>query len=264
MKAPTRVRFHVAYEGTDFCGWQKQNQGPQKAVGHVLQETLEKLFQEPIKLCASGRTDAGVHAIRQVCHFDTLKAPEQLKKWDFCWALKSLLPSSIVVKRAWLAPPEFHATLSATHKTYRYWILNQPRQSPFLSRYALWLHKPICLEHLQKSSEFLLGHHDFKSFQSAGTMVATTDRRIFEACWTMKRPGLFQFEITGSGFLKQMVRNIVGTSLDLERARRPPSEMKKIMEACDRKRAGSAAAAQGLHLYRVYYPRELDKRCQAL
>lgn len=264
MSKATKVRFHVAYEGTDFCGWQRQSHGHQKAVGHVLQEALEKIFQEPIKLCASGRTDAGVHAVRQVCHFETQKSPEALKKWDFCWALKSLLPSSIVVKRAWIAPPEFHATLSATHKTYRYWILNRPRQSPFLAKYSLWLHKPLRLEHLQESSKFLLGLHDFKSFQSVGTPVTTTDRSIFQAAWTEKASGLYQFEITGSGFLKQMVRNIVGTSLDLERFDRNPAEMRKIIEAKDRKQAGMAAAPQGLHLYRVYYPRELDKRCQPL
>lgn len=263
-KQKTRIRFHVAYEGSQFCGWQRQSQQGQKSVGHVIQEALEKLFQEPIRLSASGRTDAGVHALNQVCHFDTSKTPDHFRKWDFCWAANALLPPTIVVKRAWIAPNDFHSTLSATHKTYRYWILNRPRPSPFLGRYALWMRKPLRWEHLQESSKYLLGTHDFKSFQSVGTPVLTTQREIMEATWRLKKPGLYEFQITGSGFLKQMVRNIVGTSLELEKFDRSPSEMKKIMEALDRKAAGPAARPEGLHLYRVYYPRELDKRCLPL
>lgn len=260
----TRVRFSVAYDGTDFCGWQKQNRGPVKSVGHVVEEALQKIFQENISLFASGRTDAGVHALNQVCHFDTIKTPEQLKRWDICWAMQGVLPKSIVVKKAWLAPAEFHATLSATHKTYRYWVLHRKRSSPFLSRYATWIRKPVNLEHLNASTKFIQGEHDFKSFQSVGTPVLTTQRKIFRATWRAKADHLLEFEITGSGFLKQMVRNIVGTSLFLERMNEVPEKMLSILEACDRTAAGPAAPPEGLHLYRVYYPRNLDKRCLPL
>jgi tRNA pseudouridine38-40 synthase len=259
-----RLRFTVSYDGTDFCGWQKQKPVDQISVAQVLEEALSKVFDEKIVLFASGRTDAGVHALNQVCHFDTTRHIDPAKKWDLGWALNSHLPPSIVVKKAWVAPEDFHATLSATHKTYKYLLLNRPRPSAHLHRYADWVRRPIDLTHLQKSSEFLMGNHDFKSFQSVGTEVATTVRTIHKARWSYRRPDLLQFEITGSGFLKQMVRNIVGTQAWLERKGKDPSDIKKIMEACDRQQAGPPAPPQGLYLVRVYYPEDLDNRCLEL
>lgn len=257
----TKVRLTVAYDGTGFCGWQKQKQEGQISVAFMIEKALEKVFNEKIVLFASGRTDAGVHALNQVCHFSTQRKIDPAKKWDICWALNSHLPSSIVVKKAWIAPEEFHATLSATHKTYRYIIRNNPRPSAHLSRYAEWVRKPLDLEHLQKSSRFLLGNHDFKSFQSVGTPIVDTVREIYQADWSWRRPGILQFEITGSGFLKQMVRNIVGTSLMLERRQENPNKMKEIIDLKDRRQAGPPAPAQGLYLLRVYYPQDLDNGC---
>lgn len=257
----TKVRFTVAYDGTGFCGWQKQKQEDQISVAQVIEKALEKVFAEKITLFASGRTDAGVHALNQVCHFTTTRKLDPAKKWDLCWALNSQLPPSIVVKKAWIAPEEFHATLSATHKTYRYLLINRSRPSAHLTRYAGWERKPIELAHLQESSQFLLGNHDFKSFQSVGTIVKDTIRDIYQADWEWRKPGVLQFTVTGSGFLKQMVRNIVGTSLMLERKGQNPNDIKKIMELCDRRQAGPPAPAQGLYLMRVYYPQDLDNRC---
>ncbi len=255
-----RIRLLVAYDGTDFCGWQRQSQGGKISVALALEQALEKVLNEPIRLCASGRTDAGVHAHGQVCHFDTSHYEMRAKKWDLCWALNAQLPSSIVVKRAWLAPEDFHATLSADRKTYRYVILNHPRPSPFLHRYASWSRKPIDLKHLQESSQYLLGEHDFKSMQSAGSVVAHTRRIIYQAKWE-KEGSQLRFSVTGNGFLKQMVRNIVGTQLLLEQKDLAPVMMKEILAAQDRQRAGPPAPAQGLFLMKVYYPQNLDKRC---
>jgi tRNA pseudouridine38-40 synthase len=257
----TKVRFTVAYDGTGFCGWQKQKHDDQISVAHVLEGALHKIFDEKIVLFASGRTDAGVHALNQVCHFSTQRKIDPAKKWDLCWALNSQLPPSIVVKKAWLAPEDFHATLSATHKTYRYLIVNRIRPSAHLSRYAHWIRKELDLNHLQESSQFLLGNQDFKSFQSAGTPILDTVREIYQAQWEWRRPGVLQFTVTGDGFLKQMVRNIVGTSLMLERKAQKPSDIKSIIQAQDRKLAGPPAPAQGLYLLRVYYPQDLDNRC---
>ncbi|MEN0058496.1 MAG: tRNA pseudouridine(38-40) synthase TruA [Bdellovibrio sp.] len=256
-----KVRFTVAYDGTGFCGWQKQKQEDQISVAQVLEKALAKVFNEKIVLFASGRTDAGVHALNQVCHFSTHRKIDPAKRWDLCWALNSQLPPSIVVKKAWLAPEDFHATLSATHKTYRYLILNRPRPSAHLSRYAEWARKPIRLEHLQESSKIIMGNHDFKSFQSVGTPVKDTVREVHRAHWEWRKPELMQFTITGSGFLKQMVRNIVGTALMLERKDLSPLKMKEILAAQDRRQAGPPAPAQGLYLMRVYYPQDLDNRC---
>lgn len=264
MQTGTRVRFIVSYDGTGYCGWQKQKPEDQVSVAQVIEGVLEKVFNEKISLFASGRTDAGVHALNQVCHFTTQRKIDPTKKWDLCWALNAYLPPSIVVKKAWLAPDDFHATLSATHKTYRYLILNQSRPSAHLSRYADWQRLPINIEHLQESSKFLLGNQDFKSFQSVGTPVKDTIREIYKAEWKWRKPGVLQFTVTGSGFLKQMVRNIVGTSMMLERKGLDPSKMQEIILAQDRKQAGPPAPAQGLYLMRVYYPQDLDNRCLEL
>lgn len=257
----TKVRFTVAYDGTGYCGWQKQKQEDQISVAHVIEKALERVFNEKITLFASGRTDAGVHALNQVCHFSTQRKIDPAKKWDICWALNSHLPPGIVVKKAWIAPEEFHATISATHKTYRYLILNRPRPSAHLNRYMDWIRKDVDIEHLRASAKFLMGNHDFKSFQSVGTPITDTVREIFQADWEWRKPNVLQFTVTGDGFLKQMVRNIVGTGLMLERRKEAPSRMKEILELMDRRQAGPPAPAQGLYLMRVYYPQDLDKQC---
>ncbi len=263
-RAMQRIRFLVSYDGTDFCGWQKQHHGSVRSVQHVIQDALERVFQEKITLFASGRTDAGVHAIGQVCHFDTARDVGRLEKWDLAWAVKPYLPKSISIKKVWLAPLDFHSTLSATRKTYRYLVYNSPRSGAFMTRYADWVRRPIDINHLQESSEFLLGKQDFKSFQSVGTIVPHTVRSIYEARWEWRRRDLLQFTITGSGFMKQMVRNIVGTQMMLEKKGLSPDSLRSIISAKDRTTAGPAAAPEGLFLLRVYYPRDLDNRCREI
>jgi tRNA pseudouridine38-40 synthase len=259
-----RIRFLVSYDGTAFCGWQRQKHGPLKSVAHVLEEALSKVFHEKITLYASGRTDAGVHALGQVCHFDTTRPLKRLENWDMAWALKGYLPSSISIKKVWLAPQDFHATLSATHKTYRFLVYNRPQESVFLSRYAQWVRSPMNMEHLQASSQFLLGKQDFKSFQSVGTSVPHTVREIYEARWEWRRDTVLQFTITGSGFLKQMVRNIVGTQMFLEKKDLRPETLREIILSKDRMQAAAPALPQGLFLMRVYYPQDLDNRCREI
>jgi len=213
----TKIRFTVAYDGTDYCGWQKQKHGDIKSVAHTLEIALEHVFQEKITLFASGRTDAGVHALAQVCHFETKSPPERFSKWDLVWAMNSHLPTTIRLKQAWICSEDFHATISSTHKTYKYFVHNRPRQSPFLSRYSDWVRKPIDINHLNESAKYIVGFHDFASFQSVETPVAHTQREIFKAQWSYRRKDILQFSVTGSGFLKQMVRNLVGTMMLLER-----------------------------------------------
>ena len=259
-----KIKLIVSYDGTDFCGWQKQKDhkhGPDKP---SLQETIEgalsKVLNEPIKLSASGRTDAGVHAAAQVAHFSTERKLPQ----DLCWALRSRLPTSIVVKSAWLAPKEFHSTLSATHKTYRYLIWNAHRPTALLARYSNWIRTPLDLQYLNAQAQFLKKNQDFKSFQSVGTPVKNTVREVFEARWIQRRQNLVEFQITGSGFLKQMVRNIVGTQIDLFMKSQPIEKIDEILQVKDRKKAGTAAPAQGLFLSRVYYPADLDNKCRQI
>lgn len=260
----SRIKFTVAYDGTDYCGWQRQNQSQKPSLCQTIQNGLEKIFNEKISLFASGRTDAGVHALNQVCHFDTTRAEERLASFNLGRAMKSQLPTDIVIKKAWIAPADFHSTLSPEKKTYRYLIQNSPEQSVFLKRYTGWVRKPLDLQQLNAGARYLLGEQDFKSFQSVGSDVAHTVRRIDEARWEWRRPGIAQFTITGSGFLKQMVRNIVGTQLMLERKNRSPEQVKTIIGELSRRAAGPPAPPEGLFLVKVYYPLDLDKRCREL
>lgn len=259
-----RVKLPLSYAGTDYCGWQKQKDhafGPElPSLQETIELALQKIFQHPIDLSASGRTDAGVHAMAQVAHFDTDKPMPK----DLCWAMKSILPESIVVKKAWLAPDEFHSTISAEKKTYRYWIWNSPRATALLARNTWWIRQPLDLDFLNQASKYLQLNQDFASFRSMGTPVKHTIREVYSAKWTQLKPGLVQFEVTGNGFMKQMVRNIVGTLVDMAIKELPAHKMQEILAAKDRKKAGVTAPPQGLYLYKVYYPKNLDKRCRQI
>lgn len=259
-----RIKLSLAYDGTDFCGWQRQGHMETKSVQEVLEGALSQFYNQRIVVSASGRTDAGVHALAQICHFDVDATEEKLRSRDICWALAGILPTSISVRKAWLAPKEFHSTLSATHKTYKYLIYNHKRSNPILRRTSYWKRQPLDLAHLQESAKFLLGEHDFASFKTAGTDVTSTTRTILAAEWRRKTRNMLEFTVTGEGFLKQMVRNIVGTSMHLEKNGRDPGEMKAIIEARDRRAAGPSAPPEGLFLYRVYYPPELERLCRPL
>ncbi|MFZ4404804.1 MAG: tRNA pseudouridine synthase A [Pseudobdellovibrionaceae bacterium] len=229
-------------------------------MAQTIEEALSPIFQQKITVYSSGRTDAGVHALNQVCHFDFEK-PIAKKNWDFCWALNSKLPDSIAAKQAWYAPDDFHATLSATHKTYRYWVYVNPRPNVFLRNYAGWSRKPLDIQYLDCLAKKTIGTYDCKSLQSAGTPIINTVRTIYSAQWFQRSPHLLEFRITGNGFLKQMVRNIVGTHLFLEKHRSSFAEWERILSAKDRSAAGPVAEPQGLSLLQVYYPNELDNRC---
>jgi len=259
-----KIKLLITYDGTDFCGWQKQKEHKHASELPSIQETIEqalsRVFNEPITLSGSGRTDTGVHALAQVAHFIT----ERPLPKDLCWALRGHLPSSVVVKAAWLVPMEFHATLSATHKTYRYKVWNKPRASALLHRYSWWIRRPLDIDFLNEAAKFLVKNQDFRSFQSTGTEVKSTIREVLSARWVRKSNGLLEFEITGRGFLKQMVRNIVGTQIDLYIRGESPSKMVEILESKDRRKAGTTAPPQGLFMYRVYYPEELDNKCRRI
>ncbi|PIS10361.1 MAG: tRNA pseudouridine(38-40) synthase TruA, partial [Bdellovibrio sp. CG10_big_fil_rev_8_21_14_0_10_47_8] len=198
--------------------------------------------------------------LAQVAHFDT----DRPMPVDLCWASRGHLPPSIVIKSAWVAPQEFHSTLSATHKTYRYWVWNSPRPSALLARYSWWIRQPLDLDHLNAQCRYLEKNQDFKSFQSVGSPVTHTVRQIFQANWKPAKGNLVQFEVTGSGFLKQMVRNIVGTQVNLFQREQPVDKIQEILAALDRRKAGPTAPAQGLFLKKVYYPTELDNQCRQI
>ncbi len=259
-----RIKLIISYDGTDYCGWQKQKDhkfaSELPSIQETLEKALEKIFRHPIGLSASGRTDAGVHAVAQVTHFDTERRLPQ----DLCWALRSILPPSIVAKKAFTAPDEFHSTTSATKKTYRYWVWNHPRATALLGRYSWWIRQELDLAHLNASAKYLIGEQDFESFRSMGTPVKTTIRELFSAQWTRRQSGIVQFEVTGTGFMKQMVRNLVGTQVNLAVKELDSSQMLTILQAKDRRAAGTTAPSQGLFLKKVYYPKNLDIKCRQI
>lgn len=288
-----RVRLHVSYDGTEFHGWQRQTDAEGRQTLVTGQGTIEaavhKIFGEKLSVVGASRTDSGVHAQMQVAHFDCKRDPTTFK--DLRYSLQSLTPDWLVIKDAFLAPADFHSIATSVDKTYRYSILNRRVPSALRHRTTWWVREPLDLDQLNEASSYLVGTHDFKSFQTSGTYVESTTRTITKAFW--RRVGSYDFsnqlvantnisnsnlsvahqenpndtlvfEIQGEGFLKQMVRNIVGTLVDLQLDKRPPKDIITILEALDRRKAGNTAAPQGLFLSEVRYPPDLDNRCRRL
>lgn len=256
----TKIRLLISYDGTPFQGWQKQ---PGRAtIQGTLETVLSQIYSEPMRIVGSGRTDAGTHAIGQVAHFEppkTLASEIKLVR-----SLNALLPPEIVIKGAWRAPEDFHALASARRKTYIYRIWNHPTRSALWHQRALWVPQPIDLDALNRLADGVLGKKDFKSFQTQGTVVKSTIRSLDLCHFERRSPHLLELRIRGNGFLKQMVRNLVGTLLYLERHKKGPEDLKAIFAAADRQAAKATASAHGLYLYRVEYPQELDNRCLKL
>jgi tRNA pseudouridine38-40 synthase len=242
------VRLTIEYDGTNYRGWQVQ------AMGLTVQGTIEKKLSlitgETIHLMGSGRTDAGAHALGQVAHF---KTESRLDVASLQRALNSLLPSDIVIRKTDEVSEDFHARKGARSKVYVYRILNRDLPSAFRRRYAWHIPQKLDLEAMKKGTDRLIGEHDFSSFRSAGSSTRTAIRRVFRAEWRKGREGLLRFEIEANGFLKQMVRGIVGTLVEVGKGKIPPEEVEKILDSKDRKKGGPTAPAHGLFLKEVKY-----------
>jgi tRNA pseudouridine38-40 synthase len=250
----------MAYDGTPFIGWQKQPNNPASIQG-VIESCLQRIYQDDISIVGSGRTDRGVHALNQWAHFDLKdSAPvEQLK-----YKLQRMTPEEILIKKLELVPADFHAQISAQQKTYIYRLQLGHPPSPF-GRHFCWSYpKKLDFDLLQQASQMLVGEWDFSSFQSRGTPVNSPIRRLDICQWQRVRPHLWILKISGNGFLKQMVRNIVGTLVALNESGSPAEEILQILESKDRQRAAAPAPPQGLFLSQVKYPRQLDNKCRKL
>lgn len=256
-----KLKLLLSYDGTDFGGWQRQK-GGRPTIQGTLEQALSRLFDEPIKICGAGRTDAGVHAIGQVAHCWVSKDPT--KYTSLLRALNGLTPSSIAIRGAWLAPQDFHAIASARFKVYKYLIHNASIPTALRARYTWWVQTPLDIKKLNAYSKILVKKQDFKSFQTAGTNPPNTVREVFKAEWKRLSPHLVEFTIVGDGFLKQMVRNIVGTQMYLFQNDRPVSDMAEILAAKDRQKAKATAPPQGLYLCSVHYPHSLDNKCRKI
>lgn len=242
------IKLLIEYDGTNYLGWQVQAKGP--TIQGMLEKALKQITGEDIHLIGSGRTDAGVHAFGQVAHFKTknmLDVPSIRK------ALNSLLPPEIAIKGVEEAEESFHARKQARSKVYEYRILNSTIRSVFHRGYAWHIPQPLDWEKVKEATQILVGEHDFSSFRSTGTPTRTAVRKIFRAEWKKGRDGLMRFEIEANGFLKQMVRTIVGTLIEVGKGRIRPEAFAEVLESMDRKKAGPTAPAKGLFLKQVKY-----------
>jgi len=242
------IRLVIEYDGTDYLGWQVQPRG--LTVQGVIEEKLSLFTRETIHLIGAGRTDSGTHAYGQVAHF---KTKSRMEVRSIQKALNSLLPPDIVIQKAEEAGEEFHARKSARSKVYEYRILNRDPRPALFRGYAWHIGQKLDLEEMKKAARYLVGEHDFSSFRSVGTPTLTAVRRVERIDWRRGQSGLIQFEIEASGFLKQMVRAIVGTLVEVGKGRIRSEEFLTILESRDRKKAGPTAPAHGLFLREVKY-----------
>lgn len=251
------IRLLISYDGADFHGWQRQ------ARAHTIQEALEsgiaRVTGNRVKLYGSGRTDAGVHAAGQVANFKT-RCPipcENLVK-----ALNDSLPAAIRVRDAEEVEGTFHARYNVKAKTYSYRILTAPVCPPFLARYVCHHPYPLNYDWMARAARMVEGEHDFTSFAGSDPAVkrrekkrsGTNVRKIFDSRVLLRNElSLVTYQVRGSGFLYHMVRNIVGTLLEVGAGKLQPEDVVKILEAHDRNKAGATAPASGLCLVRVEY-----------
>jgi len=242
------IKLTIEYDGTNYQGWQVQPKG--LTLQGVIEDQLKRLTGESVHLMGSGRTDAGVHARGQVAHFKT-RSP--LDVFTLQRALNSLLPPDVVVRKVEEVDEGFDARRNCKTKIYEYRILNRSLRSVFNRGHSWHIPQKLNLGKMRKATQRLIGEHDFASFRSAGSPTRTTVRRVIRADWKRRRDGLLIFEIEASGFLKQMVRAIVGTLVEAGRGKLTPEDVQTILESRDRKEAGPTAPAHGLFLKEVKY-----------
>jgi tRNA pseudouridine38-40 synthase len=249
LEGRRRIKLAVAYDGTAYAGWQVQPNGT--TVQSVMEGALARILQEPVRLRAAGRTDAGVHAREQVVDF------ADAGRRDLATIVRGgngLLPPDIRILSASGAPESFDARRHATEKEYRYFLYLSPVDSPFFSRYAWHIVAPLDLGAVREGLSRLVGEHDFTSFRGQGCTAISPVRTIFRAEVAKHDvPGLWSIDVAGAGFLRHMVRNIVGTVVDAGKGKHLPERVGEILHARDRTQAGVTAPAHGLFLWRVAY-----------
>jgi tRNA pseudouridine38-40 synthase len=246
---PRNLRLILEYDGTHFHGWQIQP-GLDTVQGRLTSVTSE-VTKEPVKIHGSGRTDAGTHALAQVCNFLTeSKIPvENLKK-----AMNSLLPPTIRINAIDEVPLSFHARRDAIFKHYRYRILMTKDCSPFLYPYVHHCPYKLDTQKMSQAGEKVLGEHDFSAFCDSDSEAESKVRRLMSSSFLFDSTrNLIEYNTCANGFLHHMVRNLVGTFLEIGKGRLACEEITKILESKNRSRAGSTAPAKGLFLVKVGY-----------
>lgn len=243
-----KIAIGVAYDGSSFEGWQSQPSG--NTVQDHLERALAGIAQQPIRLIAAGRTDAGVHAIGQVAHFETGAV-----RPDSAWVrgVNALLSPAIAVQWAVQVGDEFNARYSARGRTYRYLLYNHAVRPAVLAGRTGWFHAPLDAAAMRAAAEMLLGEHDFSSFRSAECQ-AKSPVRVMQDVGIAQKGSYFVFEFTANAFLHHMVRNLVGCLVHVGKGSHPPEWLAQVLAWRDRSRCAPTFAADGLYLAAVNYP----------
>ncbi len=245
-------KITLAYDGTDFVGWQRQAAGT--SIQGLLEEVLAQLDQRAVSVAGAGRTDAGVHALGQVASFSLQRT---IEGGALIRALNARLPRAIRVMAAERVPETFHARFAATAKTYRYRIWNTGVACPFERAFTWHVVEPLDRRAMADAAGLLEGPHDFAAFKAAGGATRSTEREVYSSQviggLSPGGPALLVYEISGTGFLRHMVRTIVGTLVEIGRGRRPVEWMAEVLAGRDRALAGPTAPAHGLVLVGVEY-----------
>ncbi len=241
------VKLTVEYDGTNYCGWQVQPNG--ESIQAALERAVSTFLGASTRITGSGRTDAGVHALGQVANFFTEKefAPHRLRR-----GLNALTPLAITIKEVEIVADSFDARRDARSRVYEYRILNRPTPSPFYLNRAWHVHAPLDVGAMREAIACLIGEHDFSSFRAAGCDAAHPVRKIY-ANSLEARGELLIYAVEATAFLRHMVRNIVGTLVEVGQGLRAPQSFKELLEARDRTKAGITAPAHGLYLVEVKY-----------
>lgn len=241
------IRLLIEYDGTDFCGWQRQVTGP--SIQASIEDILHNVIGRRTVVYGSSRTDSGVHARGQVATFfvESEILPE---RWGE--VLNFYLPSSIRILKSDLVPDDFNPLELAVAKEYEYVILNRSVSSA-LNRHAYFIPKPLNWGRIREAMPQFVGTHDFKAFQGAKAQVKSTIRTVTDLHLSEQGNGFYAFRVRGNGFLKQMVRTMVGTLVEIGLGKRDIGDVDRILKSRDRRQAGRTAPACGLTLVRVYY-----------
>lgn len=241
------IKLTISYDGTSYAGWQRQPNGV--AIQQVMEDALEKILGLQVRLYSSGRTDAGVHAEGMVAAFRT---DREIPLSAFSDGLNSLLPPDIAVRAAEEAPPEFDPRRDAKGKHYRYTILNTPRRSPLCRLYAWHLRGELDIEAMREAARLMTGEKDFAAFRTSGCAARTTVRNIFSVD-VLREVEFLRIDVKGSGFLRNMVRIMVGTLVEVGLGKIQPAAITALFNGKNGARAGMTAPALGLCLVEVYY-----------
>lgn len=242
-----RIKLIVAYDGTNYKGWQVQPNGI--TIEEVLNKKLTELLGEEITVAGASRTDSGVHSLGNVAVFDTnTRMPAE----KISFALNQRLPEDIVVQDSCEVPEDWHPRYQNSRKTYEYRILNRTFRMPSRRFDTYFYHHPLDVEKMQKAASYLVGEHDFKSFCAIGAQVKTTVRTVY-ACDVLKNGEIITICVTGNGFLYNMVRIIAGTLIQVGGGALPPERIPEILAAQDRSAAGPTAPAQGLTMMGIEF-----------